>query len=76
MIASTLLPNRSNELSSRVMNPTQNIARFKRDSQWGLEEVQLDYVHAEHGRLDCPAAVCSTTEVVEISDPETVLSTL
>ena len=76
ILASTLLPNRANDLFTRVMNPTQNMVRIKRGSQWGLEEVQLDDVPDEPDRLDRPAAVYRTTEVVETSDPETVLSPL
>ena len=74
LVASTLLPDRATDLVTREMNPTRQMVELKRDSQWSLEEVQLDEPQAEQSQPDRPSAVHRMTEVTEIVDPESMLS--
>src|ERR1043165_332671 len=75
MVASTLLPDRTTDWVTRVMNPTRQMIKLNRGSQLSLEEVQLDEPPEEQSQQERPA-VFRTTEVSEIADPESVLPPL
>jgi len=76
VVAGTLLPDRTDELLMRVLNPTAQSLSLKRGNQWPVEEVQVLERPLE-AEFECPmASVRQISEESENAEEESVLAPL